>query len=70
MAKTAVATLQTVWECRWSQPDLQLARADKNPAAEVDLGLRSNWSTRERRRGPMRELPLLGTYRLSSELAR
>jgi hypothetical protein len=25
MARTAVATLQTVWDCRWSRPGFQLA---------------------------------------------
>ena len=57
MARTAVATLQTVWECRWSQPDLQLSRVDTEATAEVDVGLRSNREARERRRVPMRELP-------------
>jgi hypothetical protein len=25
MAKTAVATLQTVWDCRWSRPGFRLS---------------------------------------------
>jgi len=29
MAKTAVATLQTVWECHWSQPDVRLTDVDE-----------------------------------------
>ena len=34
MAKTAVATLQTVFECRWSQPGLRLAGADEKQQPE------------------------------------
>ena len=34
MARTAVATLQTVWECRWSQPGLRLANVDEKQQPE------------------------------------
>ena len=34
MAKTAVATLQTVWECHWSQPDVRLTDVDEEQQPE------------------------------------
>jgi hypothetical protein len=34
MAKIAVATLQTVWECHWSQPDLRMFGVDEKQQPE------------------------------------
>ncbi|HKE82722.1 MAG TPA: hypothetical protein VKB50_03170 [Vicinamibacterales bacterium] len=30
MAKTSVATLQTIWECRWSRPGFRLSNVKES----------------------------------------
>jgi hypothetical protein len=34
MAKTAIATLQTIWDCHWSRPGFRLAGVDETQQPE------------------------------------
>ena len=33
MAKTAIATLQTAWDCKWSRPGFRLAGVEESRLA-------------------------------------
>lgn len=41
MARTAIATQQTVWNCRWSRPGFQLFGVDEHQPESLWLCLRN-----------------------------